>query len=622
MLIRPSERRGGISLPTSGIETLLDRLYRKDLRNIAIIAHVDHGKTTLLDQMLSQSGAFREGAEMSDRVMDSMDLERERGITIAAKNCSVHYHDVKINILDTPGHADFGGEVERAIQMVDGALLLVDASEGPLPQTRFVLSKALEASLTIAVIVNKIDRHDARIEEVLDEIYDLFIDLDATEEQLEFPVLYAVGRDGIASTSLDESGTDLRPLFDIILKEIPAPSYDPSAPFQMLVANLGYSDYLGRLAMGRVRNGQLSKGDRIVSIGKDDRARSVKISSLAVYEGVEFDTVDRLEAGEIAILSGAEDVEIGDTVCAEAAPRALRRVNIDEPTIAMRFTVNSGPFSGQDGKYVQSPRILERLKKEALHNVALRVVESDEDESVLVQGRGEFQMVILLETMRREGFEVCVGRPRIIPRETEEGLLEPVEHLFVDCGEEFIGVVTEKLSLRKGRMINMVNHGTGRVRLEFSIPSRGLIGFRSEFLSDTRGTGILNALVAGYEPWRGDIESRKHGALVSDRLGEAVTYALFNLEPRGRIFVTPGERVYQGMVIGEHNRDNDLDVNACKTKSLSNVRVADRDGGLMLTPIMPMTLERAIEFINDDELVEVTPNHVRIRKSILTGKRK
>jgi len=622
MLIRPSERRGGISLPTSGIETLLDRLYRKDLRNIAIIAHVDHGKTTLLDQMLSQSGAFREGAEMSDRVMDSMDLERERGITIAAKNCSVHYHDVKINILDTPGHADFGGEVERAIQMVDGALLLVDASEGPLPQTRFVLSKALEASLTIAVIVNKIDRHDARIEEVLDEIYDLFIDLDATEEQLEFPVLYAVGRDGIASTSLDESGTDLRPLFDIILKEIPAPSYDPSAPFQMLVANLGYSDYLGRLAMGRVRNGQLSKGDRIVSIGKDDRARSVKISSLAVYEGVEFDTVDRLEAGEIAILSGAEDVEIGDTVCAEAAPRALRRVNIDEPTIAMRFTVNSGPFSGQDGKYVQSPRILERLKKEALHNVALRVVESDEDESVLVQGRGEFQMVILLETMRREGFEVCVGRPRIIPRETEEGLLEPVEHLFVDCGEEFIGVVTEKLSLRKGRMINMVNHGTGRVRLEFSIPSRGLIGFRSEFLSDTRGTGILNALVAGYEPWRGDIESRKNGALVSDRLGEAVTYALFNLEPRGRIFVTPGERVYQGMVIGEHNRDNDLDVNACKTKSLSNVRVADRDGGLMLTPIMPMTLERAIEFINDDELVEVTPNHVRIRKSILTGKRK
>ncbi|MCB0358139.1 MAG: translational GTPase TypA, partial [Bdellovibrionales bacterium] len=540
------------------------------VRNIAIIAHVDHGKTTLVDQMFRQSGAIER--DDTDRIMDSMDLERERGITIAAKNCSVIWDGVKINILDTPGHADFGGEVERALMMVDGAILLVDAAEGPLPQTRFVLSKALQADLSIVVVINKIDRQDARPEEILNQIYDLFIDLDANDEQIDFPVLYAVGRDGTASTSLSERGSDLRPLLDTILDQVSPPRFDGEAPFQMLVSNLGYSDYLGRLAIGRVVNGTVKTGDALSCIGKDAQAHPVKVSSLQVYQGLSFKEVDALRAGDIAILSGADDVEIGDTICERSNPKALPRVSVDEPTISMRFSVNTSPLAGTEGRFVQSTKLAERLYKETLHNVALRVIPSTVDESFTVQGRGEFQMAILLESMRREGFEVSVGRPQIIFKQQGEQVLEPIEHLFIDCDEGYTGIVTEKRSLRKGRMVNLVNHGTGRVRLEFSIPSRGLIGYRSQFLTDTRGTGIMNALLEGYEPHRGDIASRTTGSLVSDRAGETVPYALFNLEPRGELCVGPGEKVYEGMIVGEHNRDNDLNVNPCKTKKLSNMR--------------------------------------------------
>lgn len=598
-----------------------DLLTQDHLRNIAIIAHVDHGKTTIVDALLKQSGTFREGTETEDRMMDSMDLERERGITIAAKNCSVMYQGFKINILDTPGHADFGGEVERALQMVDGAVLLVDASEGPLPQTRFVLSKALQADKKIIVLINKIDRQDARPKEVLNEIYDLFIDLDANDEQIDFPVLYAIGRDGIAQVSLEEKGTSLEPLFKAIVDRLPPPRFEKEAPFQMLVSNLGYSDYVGRLAIGRVVNGSVKKGDRLVCV-KADKTQDMKVSSLQVYQGLKFETVDELSAGEIAILSGVEDVEIGDTICAQANPKALKRISVDEPTISMRFGVNTSPFAGREGKYVQSTKLAERLKKETLHNVALRVLESTEDESFTVQGRGEFQMAILLETMRREGFEVTVGRPEIIFKEQGGEKLEPVEHLFVDCEEQYTGVVTEKLSLRKGRMVNLVNHGSGRVRLEFSIPSRGLIGYRGEFLTDTRGTGIMNAILEGYEVYRGDIRSRVNGSLVSDRQGESVAYGLFHLEPRGQLFIADGEPVYEGMIIGEHNRDNDLDVNPCRTKKLSNMRASGKDEAVILTPITPMSLERAIDFIKDDELVEVTPKSIRLRKSVLAANKR
>ncbi len=596
---------------------------RQDVRNIAIIAHVDHGKTTLVDQLLRQSGTFREGAELSERVMDSMDLERERGITIAAKNCSFLYKDVRINVLDTPGHADFGGEVERALQMVDGAILLVDASEGPLPQTRFVLGKALHAHLKVVVVINKVDRPDARPEEVLQEIYDLFIDLDADDKQIEFPVLYAVGRDGVAGLTLESPRKDLQPLYDAILEHLPPPSFDPEAPFQMMVSNLGWSDFVGRLAVGRVVNGSVNKGDRLVRIGRSGDPTPMRSTSLQVYEGVGFRQVENLTAGEIAILSGTDDAEIGDTICAESAPKALKRVSVDEPTIAMRFSVNHSPFSGQEGKFVQSTKLRERLFKETLHNVALRVVASETDETFVVQGRGEFQMAILLETMRREGFELTVGRPEIIFQEGPAGQkLEPIEHLFVDCDEPYVGVVTQKLSERKGRMINLVNHGHGRVRIEFSVPSRGLIGYRTEFLTDTRGTGIMNAILLGYEPWRGEIEARNTGSLISDRTGEAIAYALFGLEPRGMLFVTPGTRVYEGMIIGEHNRENDLDVNACRTKKLTNVRASGSDDAVQLTPVTPLTLERAIEFIRADELVEVTPKSIRLRKAVLAANRR
>ena len=586
------------------------------IRNIAIIAHVDHGKTTLVDHMFRQAGVFQEHEELQDRVMDSGDLERERGITISAKNCSIYWKGVRINILDTPGHADFGAEVERALMMVDGAILLVDSSEGPLPQTRFVLSKALAANKKIIVVVNKIDRKDARPEEILNQVYDLFIDLGANDEQIEFPVLYAIGRDGLAKKTLDGEEKDLSALFDEILESVPGPSHDPTEPFQMLCLNLGYSDYLGRMAIGRVFHGSTSKSEKLCVIGKDGKPNPLKVAKLQVYEGVSFKEVENVQPGDVIILAGAEDVEIGDTITIRDNPKALPRVVVDEPTIAMRFFVNSSPFAGKEGKIVQFPRIKERLFKEALNNVALKVEETS-GEMIIVKGRGEFQMAIIIEQMRREGYELTVGRPEIIMKTADGVKTEPIEHLFIDCSDLYIGAITEKLSRRKGRMTNMVNNGSGRVRLEFLIPARGLIGYRNEFLTDTRGTGLMNSYLQGYEPYKGDIESRLTGSLVSDREGECVAYALFNLEPRGTLFVTPGTPVYEGMVVGECNRDGDLDINVCKTKKLTNVRSSGKDDNMILTPVTPMTLERAIEFLRDDELVEVTPQNIRIRKIVL-----
>jgi GTP-binding protein len=587
------------------------------LRNIAIIAHVDHGKTTLVDAMFRQSGLFRVNQEVDDRLMDSMDLERERGITISAKNCSVVWKDVRINIIDTPGHADFGGEVERALSMADGAILLVDASEGPLPQTRFVLNKALLSGLKIIVVINKIDRPDARIEEVLDEIYDLLIDLGATEEQLEFPLLYAIGRDGIALAHPEDNGKDLHLLFDTIIAQIPGPSYNPAAPFQMRVSDLGYSDYVGRLAVGKIFNGTARSRDQLVCLGPDGRSVPLKISKLQIYEGTQLSEVDEVQPGDIVVLAGIEDVTIGDTICTQDNPQPLSRISVDAPTVSMTFTINNGPFSGQEGKYVQSSRLRERLRKETLLNVAIQVEESGDRDSIVVKGRGEFQLAILIETMRREGFEFCVGRPEVIFRYEGTQKLEPIEKLLVDCEEQFMGVVTEKLSLRKGKMTNLVNNGKGRVRIEFSVPSRALIGYRDEFLTDTRGTGIMNSLFDGYGDYRGDSPSRFTGSIVADRTGKAVAYALFNLEPRGRLFLTPGEPVYEGMVVGEHNRAQDIDVNACKEKKLTNVRASGKDDAVLLSPVKTLTLEQAIAFIREDELVEVTPKSVRLRKTIL-----
>lgn len=601
---------------------MTEKKSNPQIRNIAIIAHVDHGKTTLVDHLLRQSGMFREGAEVSDRLMDNMDLERERGITIAAKNCSAKYGDIKINILDTPGHSDFGGEVERALSMVDGAILLVDSSEGPLPQTRFVLKKALEAKLGLVLVINKIDRKDARPAEVLNSVYDLLIDLDADEDQLDVPVVYAVGRDGRAQPSLEDERTDLSYLFETIVKSIPPPSYDPAEPFQMLVANLGYSEYLGRLAIGRVFHGTARKNDNLVCIGRDGQPRALRVSKLQVYEGPAFHEVDSAAAGDIVILSGIEDVEIGDTICTKEQPRALKRITVDEPTISMKFSINTSPFAGRDGKVIQAKRLHERLHRETLTNVALRVEGSPESDSFIVKGRGEFQMAILIEQIRREGWEVAVGRPQIIFKEKDGAQLEPIEHLFIDCEERFLGVVTEKLALRKGKMVNLVNHGTGRVRVEYSVPSRGLIGYRSEFLTDTRGTGLMNSYLTGYEPFRGEFVSRSTGSLIADREGVATAYAIFGLEPRGHLFVIPGEGVYEGMIVGEHSRDNDLNVNICREKKLTNIRAAGRDENIILTPVAPMTLERAIEFIRDDEMVEVTPQTIRLRKIILPANKR
>lgn len=592
------------------------------LRNIAIIAHVDHGKTTLVDSMFRQSGMFRENQQVDERLMDTMDLEKERGITIAAKNCSVVWKGVRINIIDTPGHADFGGEVERALSMADGAILLVDASEGPLPQTRFVLKKALEAHLKIIVVINKIDRQDARPDEVLDEIYDLLIDLDANDEQLEFPLLYAVGRQGIAMKNPEDKGENIHILMDTIIEEIPGPSHDLKAPFQMLVSDLGYSDYMGRLAIGKVFNGIARSRDSLVCIDETGKSTPLKISKLQVYEGIKLNDVDEVQSGDIAVIAGIEKVKIGDTICNLQNPHALPRIRVDEPTVSIKFTVNNSPFGGKEGRYVQSSRIRERLLKETLLNVAIQVEETEDRESMMVKGRGEFQLAILIETMRREGYEFCVGRPKVIYIYKDGKKLEPMERLLVDCEEGFLGVVTEKLSLRKGKMTNMVNNGSGRVRIEYSLPSRTLIGYRDEFLTDTRGTGIMHSLFDGYGEFRGECPSRFTGSIVSDRSGNAVAYALSNLEPRGRLFLQPCDPVYEGMIVGEHNRGQDINVNPCKEKKLTNMRAAGKDDNVILSPIKPMTLEQIISFIREDEMVEVTPLSLRMRKTVLTAQQR
>ncbi len=593
--------------------------YNDHLRNVAIIAHVDHGKTTLVDAIFRQSGLFREDQVLDERLMDTMELERERGITIAAKNCSVLWQGVRINIIDTPGHADFGGEVERALSMADSAILLVDASEGPLPQTRFVLNKALEAGLKIIVVINKIDRQDARPAEVLDEIYDLLIDLGASDEQLEFPLLYAIGRDGIAIEDLNQEGHNLHVLLDTILSQTPGPSFDPELPLQMLVSDLGYSDYLGRLAIGKIFNGTAHSRDNLVCIGATNQSTPLKVSKLQVYEGMQLKSVDQVQVGDIVVLAGIENVKIGDTICNAEDARALPRIHVDQPTVSMQFSVNNSPFGGREGKYVQSSRLRERLLKETLLNVAIQVETNGSHDSVLVKGRGEFQLAILIETMRREGYEFCVGRPEVIYRYVDGRKLEPMEKLLVDCEEQFLGIVTEKLSLRKGKMTNLVNNGKGRVRIEFSVPARALIGLRDEFLTDTRGTGIMHALFDGYGDFRGAYPSRFTGSIVADRTGNAVPYALFNLEPRGRLFAQPGDPVYEGMIIGEHNRGQDINVNACKEKKLSNMRAAGKDENVILAPIKPLTLEQAISFIREDELVEVTPCSLRMRKAVLSA---
>lgn len=589
------------------------------LRNVAIIAHVDHGKTTLVDALFRQAGVFREGQEMADRLMDSMDLERERGITIAAKNCAISWKGVKINILDTPGHADFGGEVERALSMVDGVVLLVDASEGPLPQTRFVLDKALRSHLDIIVVINKIDRSDARPLVVLNDIHDLLIDLDADEEQLECPILFADGRAGIAMKNLDDDEDNLHVLLDTLVEKVPPPSYVSTEPFQMLVSDLSYSDFLGRLAVGKVIHGSAKSREALVCIGEGGVQTTLNVSRLQVYDGPSLVETDTANPGDIVVLAGIERVHIGDTICSKDAPKALPRIAVDEPTVSMLFAPNTSPLLGREGKIVQSSKIRERLEKETMLNVSMQVEELPSKDGFMVKGRGEFQMVILLETMRREGFELNVGRPKVIYKKEDGKLLEPIEHLYVECDDNFTGIVTEKLSKRKGRMLNYESHDGNRARLEFSVPSRGLIGYRDEFLTDTRGTGILNSSLDGYEEFRGEFPTRFTGSLVSDRSGECVPYALFNLEPRGQLFVVPGQPVYEGMIVGEHNRDNDLNVNPCKTKKLTNMRASGKDDAVVLTPVMPMTLEKAIQFIRDDEMIEVTPKSIRLRKGSLAA---
>ena len=587
-------------------------------RNIAIIAHVDHGKTTLVDAMLNQSGVFRANEEHVERVMDSNELERERGITILAKITGVRYHGVKINIVDTPGHSDFGGEVERALKIVDGVMLLVDASEGPLPQTRYVLSKALEAHLPPIVVINKIDRSDARVQEVLNEIYDLFIDLDATEDQLDFPVLYTIAKTGVAKRSLEDPSTDLRPLFDSILTNIPAPAGDPEGVLQMLIANLDYSDYLGRLGIGRVVNGTLNYGDTVAIAKRDGSLQTTRITKLYSFEGLKRVDETTGRPGDILAIAGVEGITIGETVTNAETPSPLPQVPIDEPTISMAFTINTSPFAGREGQWVTSRNLRERLDKELLTNVSIRVEELGHD-TFKVMGRGELQLAILIEMMRREGYELMVGKPEILTRSNNGKVEEPLELLVIDCPESFLGVVIEKLGARKGKMTKMVNHGSGRVRLEFHIPSRGLIGLRSEILTDTRGTAIMNSLFHGYIDWQGDIPTRPTGALVADRSGKATGYAIFNLQERGEIFLAPGTEVYEGMIIGENARENDLDVNIVKEKKLTNMRASTSDEGIRLVPPRILNLEQAIEFIRDDEYVEVTPQSIRLRKKVLKG---
>jgi GTP-binding protein len=592
---------------------------RTDIRNIAIIAHVDHGKTTLVDAMLRQAGTFGAHEHVVERVMDSMDLERERGITIMAKNTAVRYGGYKINILDTPGHADFGGEVERVLKMVDGVMLLVDAAEGCLPQTRFVLRKALELRLPVIAVVNKIDRQDARPAEVVDEIYELFLDLDATDEQIEFPILYAVSRDGVAKKSLEDDSRTLRPLFDQIVETIPAPREVRDDSLQLLVANLDYNEYVGRLAIGRIFSGEIKVGDQVVIARRDGATAKTRVSQLYAFEGLKRAAIEGARFGEIVALAGIDEIEIGETITSADNPKPLPPIAVDEPTISMIFGVNNSPFSGREGKYVTSRQLKERLDREVLGNVAIRVEATDSPDQFRVSGRGELQLAILIEMMRREGYELLVSKPEVITQKRGGVEYEPVELVVVDCPEEFIGVVTEAMGRRKGQMTKMVNHGTGRVRMEFETPSRGLIGFRGEFLTETKGTGLLNTIFLRWGEWAGPMRGRSTGSLVADRAGEATTYAIYNLQERGTMFVRPQTKVYEGMIVGENARAVDLDVNIVKEKKLTNMRAASADEALRLVPVKELSLEQSLEFIADDELVEVTPESIRLRKRVLAA---
>jgi GTP-binding protein len=587
------------------------------IRNVAIIAHVDHGKTTLVDAMLRQGGAFRARQEVAERVMDSNDLERERGITILAKNTAVHWGDVKVNIVDTPGHSDFGGEVERALKMVDGVLLLVDASEGPLPQTRYVLRKALEAGLPTVLVMNKIDRADARPAEVLNEIYDLFIDLDAREDQLEFPVIYTNAKDGTATADLGKPGTDLKPLMDALVAYVPAPQGSPDAVLQLLIANLDYSDYLGRLAIGRIFSGRVTVGTQVAIAKRDGRLETTKVTKLFTFDGLKRLEVESADCGEIVAFAGFEGISIGETITAADNPQPLPPLHIDEPTLSMIFSVNTSPFAGREGKWVTSRNIKDRLEKELLTNVSMKVEPTESADSFRVMGRGELQLAILIETMRREGFELSISNPEVITRTEDGRKQEPLELFLVDLPEAYMGVVLEKMAMRKGKMTKMVNHGSGRVRLEFQVPTRGLIGIRTELMTDTRGTAVMNSLLEGWVDWQGEIQRRMTGVLVADRVGEATAYTLSHMEDRGELFIGAGTSVYEGMIVGENARPADMDVNVTKAKKLTNMRASTADDAVRLTPHRVLNLEQALEFINDDELVEVTPSAIRIRKRVL-----
>ncbi len=592
------------------------------IRNIAIIAHVDHGKTTLVDAMLRQAGTFRSNEAVAERVMDSNELEKERGITILAKNTAIQLPGAKINIVDTPGHADFGGEVERALKMVDGVMLLVDASEGPLPQTRYVLSKALEAKLTPILVINKIDRPDARVQEVLNEVYDLFIDLDAQEDQLDFPVVYTNGKAGLATLDMAVPGENLQPLFDTILKTIAPATGDPEGTLQILVTNLDYSDYLGRLAIARVFNGTLRTGDTVNIAKLDHSMQPVKITKLFSFAGLKRTDIEATETGDIVAIAGINNITIGETLCSLENPQPLPQITIDEPTIAIQFSVNNSPMAGREGQYVTSRNLRERLDRELLTNVSIRVEDIGSPDSFKVLGRGELQLAILIEMMRREGYELQVGRPEIVTKSVDGKTMEPVELLTIDVPEEFVGKVIERLGPRKGEMLKMHNHGYGRVRLEFRVPSRGIIGLRSEMLTETRGTIVMNALFDGYIAYQGEIPQRQSGALIADRTGVTTAYALDGLQDRGILFLNPGADVYEGMIVGEHSRDNDLDVNAVREKKLTNMRASSADEAIRLVPVKPFNLEQAIEFIAEDELVEVTPKSLRLRKKVLQANRR
>ncbi|MBF0317600.1 MAG: translational GTPase TypA [Nitrospirae bacterium] len=596
-------------------------MKREDLRNIAIIAHVDHGKTTLVDAMFKQSGIYRDNERVPDRVMDNIDLERERGITIMAKNTAVYCQGVKINIVDTPGHADFGGEVERTLKMVDGVLLLVDASEGPLPQTRFVLKKALELGLPPIVVINKIDRPDARIQAVINEIFDLFIDLDAGEGQLEFPIIYTNARAGIAMREMGDTSDSLQPLFEAILKIIPAPDDLKDSQLQVLVTNIDYNDYVGRLAIGRIFSGTVKVGDHVSMVRNTKEVIKTKVTSMYTFEGL--DRIETREAfcGDIIALAGIEGINIGDTIADYENPKAMPTIHVDEPTISMVFSINTSPFAGKEGKYVTSRNLRDRLTKELLYNVSIRV-NFDNMDSFEVMGRGELQLAILIEMMRREGYELSVAMPTTITKEVNGQVHEPMEMLVIDVPEDYVGVVSKLIGMRKGRMYKMNNNGYGRVRLDFRIPSRGLIGFRNQFLSDTRGTGLINHLFDGYEPWHGPITKRQTGALVADRVGKSTGYALFHLQPRGTLFIRENTPVYEGMVIGENAKENDMDVNVTKEKKLTNIRASGSDDALLLIPPRMMNLDNALEFIKEDELVEVTPNSIRLRKKVLQANKR